>query len=214
MPLVKSIVRRFLNRGYEYDDLEQLGAIGLVKAIKNYDFNYDVRFSTYAVPLITGEIKRFLRDDGAIKISRSIKENVKKINEIRCELERKNEKEPTLSEISSISGLSVEDIILAMESQSCLVSLSAPAYEDSSSSVTVLDTVTQMSDRDEVGEISLRILLKEMLSTLDTVERQIIVLRYFKDMTQSDVAQRLSISQVQVSRMEKRILTKMREMAG
>lgn len=213
MPLVKSIVKRYLNRGYEYEDLVQLGTIGLIKAAKNYDFNYDVRFSTYAVPMITGEIKRFLRDDGIIKISRSLKENSRNVTKARDLLAKKLNREPTVNELSIQCGISPEDVVAALDAARPVISIYDVAANDGDSDILVLDRIEQ-KEENPCDDIDTKILLTELLSSLNADDRKIIVMRYFKNMTQSDVAKKLNISQVQVSRIEKRILLQLREKAA
>ncbi len=207
--LIKSIVKRFLNRGYEYEDLFQLGSIGLLKAIKNFDPGYNVRFSTYAVPMIAGEIKRFLRDDGLIKVSRSLKELNGKIRQVKDRLIRDKGREPTLNEISEELGVPPEDLVMAMEAASVPEYLYDTIHQDDGSPIFLIDKVA--AEEDKSGEMLDRLTLKEMIHKLKPRERQIIMMRYFQDKTQTQIAQKLGISQVQVSRIEKRILNKMRQ---
>ncbi len=207
--LIKSIVKRFLNRGYEYEDLFQLGSIGLLKAIKNFDPGYNVRFSTYAVPMIAGEIKRFLRDDGLIKVSRSLKELNGKIRQVKDRLIRDKGREPTLNEISEELGVPPEDLVMAMEAASVPEYLYDTIHQDDGSPIFLIDKVA--TEEDKSGEMLDRLTLKEMIHKLKPRERQIIMMRYFQDKTQTQIAQKLGISQVQVSRIEKRILNKMRQ---
>lgn len=212
MPLVKSIVKRYVNRGYEYEDLVQLGTIGLIKAAKNYNFEYDVRFSTYAVPMITGEIKRFLRDDGVIKISRSLKENSRHVTQVRDMLAKKLGREPYINEISEQCGLSPEEVVAAIDASRPVISLYDVVAEDGDSQILVLDQIEQKEESISQN-IDVKILLTELLSSLGPDDRKIIIMRYFNDMTQSEVAKKLNISQVQVSRIEKRILQQLRRKA-
>jgi RNA polymerase sporulation-specific sigma factor len=207
--LIKSIVKRFLNRGYEYEDLFQLGSIGLLKAIKNFDISYNVRFSTYAVPMIAGEIKRFLRDDGIIKVSRSLKELNSRIRQVKERLIRDRGREPTLSEISQELGVPPEDLVLAMDAASAPEYLYDTIHQDDGSPIFLIDKV--VAEEDKSTEMLDRLTLKEMIHKLKPRERQIIMMRYFQDKTQTQIAQKLGISQVQVSRIEKRILDKMRQ---
>ena len=209
LPLVKSIVKRFMNRGYEYEDLLQTGTIGLIKAIKNYSFAYDVRFSTYAVPLITGEIKRFLRDDGAIKLSRSLKEASIAVMRGRELLFKELGREPTINELAEKCSLSPEDVVCALEASRPLVSIYEPVTDDGKSELLVLDKIA--SQTDESSDINDKILLTELISSLNANDRAIIVMRYFKNMTQCQVAEKLNMTQVQVSRTEKRILQSLRK---
>lgn len=209
--LVRSVLKRFANRGYEKEDLYQLGCIGLIKAIEKFDFNYDVRFSTYAVPMIIGEIKRFLRDDGIIKVSRSLKQTAGKIKMIKEELSKQLGREPTLQEISDELNISKEDIVMALDSNVQPDYLYDVIHQDDGSPVHLIDKISETSTKDD-GEVIDRIALSEVLSKLKSRERQIIVLRYFKDKTQTEIAQMLGISQVQVSRIEKKVLQHMKEL--
>ncbi|MBE6051761.1 MAG: RNA polymerase sporulation sigma factor SigF [Clostridium sp.] len=209
LPLVSSLSKKFLNRGYDYEDIFQIGCIGLVKAIKNFDSKFNVKFSTYAVPMIMGEIKRFLRDDGMIKISRNVKSIARKIHFDKEILSKKLGREPTIDELSSFSGIEKEDIILAIESSSSLQYLYDTIHQDDGAPVLLIDKLSEKGndDSDMINSIA----LKEALRNLDEKARQIIVLRYFKDKTQVQVAKMLGISQVQVSRIEKKVLLSMRE---
>ncbi|MGE5626534.1 MAG: RNA polymerase sporulation sigma factor SigF [Solirubrobacterales bacterium] len=208
IPLVSAISKKFLNRGYEYDDIFQIGCLGLVKAINNFDMKYNVRFSTYAVPMIMGEIKRFLRDDGIIKVSRSVKTTARKIHYDKEALSKKLNREPTIEELSDYTGVSSEEILFAMDSMSSMLYLQDTIHQDDGAPVLLIDKLgeTGEEDHDMVDKIA----LKDALASLDAKSRQIIMLRYFKDKTQSQVAQMLGISQVQVSRIEKKVLKNMR----
>lgn len=208
--LVKSIIKRFLNRGYEYDDLFQIGVIGLIKAIKNYDDQYNVRFSTYAVPMIMGEIKRFLRDDGLIKVSRSLKELANKSMAIKEQLKNTLHREPSIQEIAEAVGSEPEEIVLALEASRMPASIYDVVYEDDDNPILLIDKVSR--DDTQMSQVVDRVALKDVLSKLDERERYIIIMRYFHDRTQSDIAQELGISQVQVSRIEKKVLLRMREL--
>jgi RNA polymerase sporulation-specific sigma factor len=207
--LVRSVVRRFLNRGCEYDDLIQIGSIGLLKAIKKFDSSYNVRFSTYAIPMIIGEIKRFLRDDGIIKVSRSLKEIANRAHITKETLEKDYGREPTISEIASVLEISKEDLVVAMESVQSTGSLYETIHQDDGSPILLIDRIS--CNEGEDIEVIDRLALKEVLSALEPKERQIIMLRYFKDMTQCQVAKVLGMSQVQVSRVEKKIIGKLRQ---
>ena len=208
MGLVYSVVRRFKNRGVEMEDLIQIGCVGLLKAIDKFDVSYDVKFSTYAVPMITGEIKRFLRDDGMIKVSRSLKEASWKAYAARESLERKLGREPSLNEIAEEIQVSVEELALALDASAEVESLHKVIYQGEGNDISLMDRIEEPVSQ---GELLLnRMLLEEILQTLEPKERQIIYLRYFCEKTQSDIAKMLSISQVQVSRMEKWILKKLR----
>ena len=202
LPLVSSLSKKFLNRGYEYDDIFQIGCIGLVKAINNFDESFNVKFSTYAVPMIVGEIKRFLRDDGIIKVSRSIKNTARKLHYDRDALTKKLGREPTIEELSKFSDIDKEDIITALESSNSMQYLYDTIHHDDGAPVLLIDKLSE--DYEEDTEVIDRIALKEALTKLDVKSRQIIMLRYFKDKTQIQVAKMMGISQVQVSRIEKK----------
>lgn len=207
--LVRSIVKRFLNRSIEYEDLFQIGCMGLVKAISRFDLSYDVRFSTYAVPMIAGEIKRFLRDDGMIKVSRSLKELAARAASAREKLSDKLGREASINEIAKELCVEPEDVAEAMEAARPYSSIYEPAYGADSDALLV-DTVGG-SCRELESAVD-RVALKELLSTLSPRERTIITLRYFSDKTQSQVAAVLGISQVQVSRLENTILLRLRKL--
>ncbi|MEF9955461.1 MAG: SigB/SigF/SigG family RNA polymerase sigma factor [Clostridium sp.] len=207
--LIWSIVRRFTGRGCETEDLFQIGSIGLMKAIDKFDLSYGVRFSTYAVPMIMGEIKRFLRDDGMIKISRSIKEMRVRVCMAREHLSDTLGREPTLEELAGILGTSKEEVAASMESGAPIESIYAPSGSGEESNLALLD---RLSDENGEHEALLdRMVLGELLRELNQRERELIVRRYFYSQTQNQIAEVLGISQVQVSRMEKKILKQMRE---
>lgn len=210
--LVWSIVKRFNGRGYEPDDLFQIGSIGLIKAVDNFDFSYNVKFSTYAVPMIIGEIKRFIRDDGMIKVSRSLKEMSAKIYQTKELLIKKNNKEPTIQEIADEVGLTKEEIVLALESNSEIESLYTTIHENDGNPIFLIDKLND-NDANEEHMIEV-ILIKNIIRSLEPKEQKIIEMRYYDDKTQSEVAEVVGISQVQVSRIEKKVLTKMRKMLG
>jgi len=205
--LIWSVVKRFHGRGTEAEDLFQIGAIGLLKCIEKFDFSYEVKFSTYAVPMIIGEIRRFLRDDGAIKVSRSLKELALRAKLTQERLVYNKNREVTIQELADALEVSIEELIPALEASREVESLNAPASSN--------DEQFQLQDKirspEKGEEIINRLCLMGVIEKLDKRERQIICLRYFQDRTQTDVAQRLGISQVQVSRMEKRILEEMRK---
>lgn len=207
MRLVWSVVQRFLNRGYEPDDLFQIGCIGLLKSVDKFDLSFDVKFSTYAVPMIIGEIQRFIRDDGTVKVSRSLKEMGNKIRKAKDELSKSLGRIPTVSELSDFLDIPPEDIILAQEASRTPSSIHETVYENDGDPITLLD---QIDDGNE-GKWFDKIALKEAINELDDRERLIVYLRYYKDQTQSEVAARLGISQVQVSRLEKKILQQMKD---
>ncbi len=206
--LVHHIVKRFIGRGLEQDDLFQIGTIGLMKAIDKFDLSYDVRFSTYAVPMITGEIKRFLRDDGMIKMSRSIKENAWKIKAATQRLTNELGREVTIDELSEATNLLPEDIILCLEANVEVESIYKTVYQGDGSQIFLIDKLPEKRDDHEI--LLNQMLVGQLLDLLNPMERQIIELRYYEDKTQSYVAQVLGITQVQVSRLEKKILQKLR----
>ncbi len=236
--LVHHIVKRFLGRGIDAEDLFQIGSIGLIKAIDKFDLSYDVKFSTYAVPMIQGEIKRFLRDDGMVKVSRTLKENGWKVRQSMERLSQKLGREATMEEISEDTGIAVEDIIMAMEANIEVESLYKSVYQSDGNEIYLVDQVVaggrgscgvgksvsgDLGHSDSYGmgngqdpekeKLLNHMLLQQLLKGLDDNERELIKLRYFQDKTQMEVAKKLRISQVQVSRMEKRILLRMREKA-
>lgn len=209
LPLVASLSKKFLNRGYDYEDIFQIGSIGLVKAINNFDNSFNVKFSTYAVPMIIGEIKRFIRDDGIIKVSRNVKTLARKIHFDKEALSKNLNREPTIDEISEYSGVQKEEILFAIESSSSMQYLYDTIHQDDGAPVLLIDKLSEKGE-DDTDMIN-RIALKEALRSLDSKGRQIIMLRYFKDKTQVQVAKILGISQVQVSRIEKKVLVLMKE---
>jgi len=210
MGLIWSIVRRFTGRGYEPEDLFQIGSIGLIKAVDKFDMSFDVRFSTYAVPMITGEIKRFLRDDGMIKVSRSLKEIVVKVQRAREELRRELGAEPSLELIADRTEIAACDIVMALEAGSEVESIYKTVYQSDGNEITLIDKVTDTTAGRTEEALLNRMGLKQLLEELPDDERSLILLRYFGDKTQTQVAKELGISQVQVSRTEKRILLRMR----
>ena len=209
MALVYSIVRRFAGRGHDLEDLGQIGAIGLIKAVDNFNLDFEVQFSTYAVPLITGEIKRFLRDDGMVKVSRSLKENGWKIKQAAERLAGELGREATLEELSAATEIKKEDVVLALEAGSEVESIYKPVFLKEGREIPLLERMAAKEDESET--VLNRLLLKQLLEKLEEKERQLITLRYFEDKTQSQVAEQLGMSQVQVSRMEKKILRRMRQ---
>lgn len=212
LPLVSSISKKFLNRGYEYEDIYQIGSIGLIKAIQNFNSDFNVKFSTYAVPMIMGEIKRFLRDDGIIKVSRSIKTLAKQLHFSKEELAKTLNRDPTVDELSKYSGVNKEDIIFALESSMGIQYLYDTVHQDDGAPVLLIDKITQVTD--DSSDLIDKIALKQALNKLEATSRQIIMLRYFKDKTQVQVAKMLGISQVQVSRIEKKVLLQIRDTMG
>lgn len=208
MALVWSIVKRFSNRGYEAQDLFQIGSIGLIKAIDKFDINFDVKFSTYAVPMISGEIKRFLRDDGMIKMSRSIKENGWKVRKAMDSLGFSLGRDATIEEIAKEAELTVEEVVLALEANVEVESLHKTIYSGDGNEITLEDKLPAGQDENE--RILNHMLMEQLMATLEDDERELIILRYYEDKTQTEVAKKLGVSQVQVSRLEKKILRRMR----
>lgn len=209
MRLVWSVVQRFINRGYDPDDLFQIGSIGLIKSIDKFDLSYDVRFSTYAVPMIIGEIQRFIRDDGSIKVSRSLKEMGNKIRKKKDELTKTLGRSPTIHEIADALDITPEEVVHAEEAGRTPNSIHETVFENDGDPITLLD---QIADQDTKWFDKLS--LQEAIRGLTERERLIVYMRYYKDKTQSEVAERLGISQVQVSRLEKKILHDMKEKMG
>ena len=227
--LVWSIVRRFAGRGHELEDLYQIGCIGLIKAIDKFNLEFDVKFSTYAVPMITGEIKRFLRDDGMVKVSRTLKENGWKIKKAAERLSQKLGREATLKELSEATGLETEDVVMALDANVEVESIYKSVYQSDGNEIYLVDQVVGGSggmgystmgqagassgvcEDTEKEKVLNHMLLEQLLGQLEERERELISMRYFQDKTQMEVAKCLGISQVQVSRMEKRILLQMRQ---
>lgn len=207
--LIWSVVKRFLNRGVEAEDLYQIGAIGLIKSIQKFDFAYDVKFSTYAVPMIMGEIKRFLRDDGMIKVSRPLKEAAARIKALQEKEKAGSGKSLTVTELSKELGISCEDIALALEASQEVDSLQKDMYTgNDGSSITLMERIGDKVCEEE--KIVNSIMLSDLISKLPEREQSIIKLRYFEDKTQTQTAEKLGISQVQISRIEKKILEQLR----
>lgn len=206
MPLIKSIVKRYGNVHVEYEDLMQLGAMGLIKAVNNFDSAYNVKFSTYAVPMIAGEIKRFIRDDGAVKVSRALKTLSVKMHAYIDEYLQSNGESPSLDKLSEVFGVDKQEIVFAMDSNKYPLSI----YEkfDDESSGSIIDRLPAKGNGDELID---NILLKKLLAELPEREKTVIKLRYYKDMTQSEVAKVLGVSQVQISRIESKVIGKMRK---
>lgn len=204
--LVWSVVQRFINRGYDPDDLFQIGSIGLIKSIDKFDLSYDVRFSTYAVPMIIGEIQRFIRDDGSVKVSRSLKETGNKVRRKKDELTKEYGRSPTVTELADALEISPEEVVHAQEAAKSPQSIHETVFENDGDPITLLD---QIADQDSKWFDKLT--LQDAIRSLSERERLIVYLRYYKDQTQTEVADRLGISQVQVSRLEKKILEDMKK---
>lgn len=213
--LVGSVVRRYEGRGCvgcEKEDLFQIGVIGLIKAVEKFDFSYEVRFSTYAVPLVAGEIRRFLRDDGPVKISRSIKENTWRVKRSRQKLEQELGRSVTMEELAEDTALSLEEIAVALDASEEICSIYQPLYQSDGSELYLVDKVADTTGTEE--QTINRVVIEQMMDLLDETERELIKLRFFEGKTQSAVAQVLAMTQVQVCRSEKKILQKMRRLYG
>lgn len=208
--LIWNIAKRFLGRGYDKEDIYQIACMGFIKSIRRFDVSFEVKLSTYAVPYILGEIKKFLRDDGPVKVSRSLKELNIKINELQRQY-LKEGKELNILEISKILKVPKEEIIMAIESAQPIESIESNTYENNNSNNTLNISHTLSTDKDEATLITNKIAIQKMIEKLDDRDKEIILLRFYKDKTQLEVAKILGISQVQVSRIEKKILTGMKE---
>ena len=208
--LIWSIVKRFMNRGYEVEDLYQIGCIGFIKSIKRFDTNFEVKLSTYSVPYILGEIKRFIRDDGPIKVSRSIKELNVKINELKKQYIIKTGKEITIEEICKELKIEKEDAIIAMESTNTIESIEGVASSENKDGkqLTIFDKISTGKNEEEI--ITNKMVVSQLINELEDRDKEIILLRFFKEKTQTEVAKILGISQVQVSRIERKILNNMK----
>ena len=206
--LIWCVVKRFYGRGVEPEDLFQIGSIGLLKAIDKFDISFEVKFSTYAVPMISGEIKRFLRDDGMIKVSRSLKELSYKAFITKEKLQEKLQRDPTLEELAEDLQVDKEELVMALDSGNEVESLYKPVYQKDGNEITLVDKLEEKEGQEE--KILNRMLLKQLLDGLEKEARQLIYLRYFANKTQTEVGKEMGISQVQVSRMEKKILKSLR----
>ncbi|MBO5179598.1 MAG: SigB/SigF/SigG family RNA polymerase sigma factor [Clostridia bacterium] len=204
--LVWNVVKRFSNRGYEKEDLFQIGCIGLVKAIRRFDSEFETQLSTYAVPMIIGEIRRFIRDDGPIKVSRSLKELAYKIEVLQSENVKNGKEQFSIQELSEIFEVSKEEIVLSLESQEYIESLDRKLYDDDET--TVADKI--LANKNEYDNVVDKLTIKNMMNVLDENEKKIIIYRYFKEKTQTEISKIIGVSQVQISRIEKRALNKMK----
>lgn len=205
-PLVKSVIKRFIGKGIEYDDLYQLGCLGFIKAVNHFDTNFNVKFSTYVVPMIDGEVKRFMRDDGCIKVSRAIKQQNLKINKFVDEYQKAHQQKPKIEDIAKAFKMDAQDVVFTMDSAKMPVSIYATS-DSSESSGLLIDKFVQV---DIIDDITNNILLKDALRELESRDKKIILMRFFRDKTQSEIAKELGVSQVQVSRLENKILEKLR----
>jgi RNA polymerase sporulation-specific sigma factor len=209
MGLIWSVVKRFSNRGYETDDLFQIGAIGLLKCINKFDESFGVKFSTYAIPMIVGEIKRFIRDDGMIKVSRPLKEIAIKARYIQDDMIKKNGAPPTISQLAEAVGVTVEDLVMAMNANKDVESLYSVVYQSDGAPVYLIDKLAQSVKSDD--NMADYVALKNIINDLNPKERQIVIMRYFYDKTQMEIAKTIGVSQVQVSRIEKKALKSIRD---
>lgn len=211
--LVHIVVRRFENRGHDREELFQIGCIGLMKAIDKFDLSLNLAFSTYAVPMITGEIRRFLRDDGMVKVSRTLKENGYRISKAKEYLAGELEREPSLMEVAAATGLSVEEIVMATEANREIESIYQPVYEKDGNERLLIDQIggAYQGDEPEKEAVLDHLVIQQLLESLEERERQLLKLRYFENKTQTEVAKMMGMTQVQVSRMEKKTLYRLRE---
>lgn len=213
--LVHAVARRFDNRGHDREEIFQIGCIGLMKAIDKFDLSLNLAFSTYAVPMITGEIRRFLRDDGMVKVSRTLKENGYKISKARETLVRNLGREPSMEELGQTLGMATEDIVMALEANREVESIYQPVYERDGDEMLLIDQIGGKTEggceEPEKEAVLNKMVINQLLGTLNDQERKLIELRYFENRTQCDAAAELGMSQVQVSRMEKKILLGLRE---
>lgn len=207
-PLLKSIVKRYLGKHVEYDDLYQIAGIGLLKSIKNFSLDYNVKFSTYAVPMILGEIKRYMRDDGYLKVSRSLKSISTRISRYIDEAAKNGQESPRIEDIAKEFGIEPSEVIYAMDAAKLPISLYETTNDSDGKQTALIDHIPTDDDKKMVDKV----ILKDMLSKLEPREQKIIILRYFRDMTQGEIAQKMGVSQVQISRLENRILKKLKEM--
>ena len=208
MGLVMHVVKRYQGKTTDMEDLIQIGCIGLLKAVDYFDLNMDVRFSSYAVPMILGEIRRYLRDDGMLKVSRSLKNIAYQTSKTREMLTVQLGREPSIEEIADATGVEREEIIMAMEASAELESLQKSVYQSDGNEICLEDKVEDR--RDAVSELMNHVVLENMLKVLDPEEKSLIHMRYYEEMTQSQIAAKMQKTQVQISRMEKKILKKMR----
>jgi len=205
IPLIKSIARRYQNKQIEYDDLMQLGSLGFIKAVNNFNPAFGVRFSTYAVPMIAGEIKRYIRDNGAIKVSRSIKAQNQEISAFIESYRQANQRDPSIKEIAAKMNIEEADVVFILDSSRYPVSLYAESDEDG---LSLVDKLSAKGTQDDYIE---KMVLRDIINTFDERDKKIIFLRYFRDRTQSEIAAELGVSQVQVSRLEGKILERIKK---
>lgn len=211
--LVHAVARRFDNRGHDREELFQIGCIGLMKAVDHFNLSLNLAFSTYAVPMITGEIRRFLRDDGMVKVSRSLKENGYKVSRAKQWLAGELGREPSILEVAAMTELSVEEIVMATEANREVESIYQPVYEKDGNELLLIDQIggEYLEEEPEKEAVLNQMVIKQLLSTLEEREKRLIELRYFESKTQTEIAAALGMTQVQVSRLEKKVLLKLRE---
>ena len=207
MPLIKSVIKIYKNKGVEYDDLFQLGSLGFVKAINNFNEDFGVKFSTYAVPMIAGEVKRFLLDDGSIKVSRALKTLNIQITKFIQKYRESNDTDPSIELLAKEFNVEEQEIVFAMDSRKSLLSLDDKQDETNPNSRTILDSIEDQNHTDNFID---NLVLKELIKDLPQKDKQLIALRYFLDKTQSEIAEILNVSQVQVSRLENKIIDKLK----
>ncbi len=207
-PLIKSLIRRYIGKNIEYDDLFQISSIGLLKAIYNFSLDYNVHFSTYAVPMILGEVKRFLRDDGYLKVSRSVKTQANKIMQFIDGFRKEKQCEPTIDEIAKEFNIEPAEVVFTMDSMKMPISLYEKTDAPDGKSLTVMDKLVVPNSDDDLVD---RVILKAVIKDLSKREQKIIIMRYFRDMTQGEIAEELGVSQVQVSRLENKIIEHIKE---
>ena len=207
-PLLKSIIKRYLGKHIEYDDLYQIASIGLLKSIKNFSYEHNVRFSTYAVPMILGEIKRYMRDDGYLKVSRSLKSLSSKITRYVDEQLKNGADNPTVEEIAKHFDIEPAEVVFAMDATKLPVSLYEKANDTDGKQTELIEHLPTDEDKKMID----RVILKDMLNQLSPREQKIVILRYFRDMTQGEIALKMGVSQVQISRLEHKILKKLKDL--
>ncbi len=205
-PLIKSIVRRFKNKGVEYEDLYQIASIGFLKAIKNFDEGFNVKFSTYTVPMVIGEIKRYMRDNGAIKVSRTLKILANKINKFIDQYQTENNSSPTIEVIAETFQISLEEVVIALDSAKMPLSI-YDKFEDEDDGQELIEKIPYEDNEEKTLN---KIHLSSIIDSLNEREKKIIIMRYFRDLTQTEIAETMGVSQVQISRLENKIIDKLR----
>lgn len=207
LPLIKSVIKIYRNKGIEYDDLFQLGSLGFIKAINNFNESYGVKFSTYAVPMIAGEVKRFMRDDGSIKVSRALKTLNLKINKYIQEYRLTHATDPSFSHLAERFGVDEQEIVYALDSRKALLSLDEKQDESNPNSRSILESIEDVNTTEDMID---NLMLKDLIKELPDKDKKLIALRFFEDKTQGEIADILNVSQVQVSRLENKIIEKLK----